>query len=645
MTFYLITKLSEVQDSIIEGKIKKDGSVWELITTHLKDSFLSLFPNTKTVLENHGFISTAEGKLEIKVPDLYVSFEDRILKEFKGVVDREHVDISAELESTEALYEAIEEFSPVSENVKFDIGKFQRLCQETEVDPRSVAKIIAAVLDNRSGVSLSSGDVTTDNVVKAIEGPGVNAPEPRIETLDELPLHGLTGHKPEFEFKDEEGEVVDLDDFHNMNADLLDQPVKMSVVYTGSKKVRQMKNYLDYLSASLSATVSNLKKLLKDTSGASIAKTEKVGVFDVRSNQWILRPSEVNHSWGVVRTKNDFKVVLLKFEDEKPLCEQSWLRVAVSTDTKVFSDLKKLSNLRKLLVNGEPPEPNAQVILVDGVPGCGKTKEIIEKCDFSQDLIITPGRDAAEMIRRRANKTHAIATKDNVRTADSFLMNVKPMQFKRLFIDEGLMLHPGCISFIISLSFCTTVYIYGDTKQIPFINRVKNFSIPEDLLKLHVDDVEYRSTTTRCPKDVTHFLNNKYKRTVMCTSDVERSVDATIVPGKARFNATSFELPGKVVTFTQADKDYLKKSGYDNVSTVHEIQGETYDTVSLVRATATPLEITNSGSPHVLVALTRHTKWLKYYSVTMDSVVKQIYDLKGVSQFLLDIYSVHEPVQ
>ena len=64
------------------------------------------------------------------------------------------------------------------------------------------------------------------------------------------------------------------------------------------------------------------------------------------------------------------------------------------------------------------------------------------RVNFEEDLILVPGRQAAEMIRRRANATGIIvATKDNVRTVDSFLMNYGKgarCQFKRLFIDEGL---------------------------------------------------------------------------------------------------------------------------------------------------------------------------------------------------------------
>ena len=94
---------------------------------------------------------------------------------------------------------------------------------------------------------------------------------------------------------------------------------------------------------------------------------------------------------------------------------------------------------------------------------------------------IVTGKQAAAMIRRRANSSGLIrATMDNVRTVDPFLMHPKPRSHKMLFIDEGLMLHTGCVNFLVFISGCDIAYIYGDTQQIPFINRVQNFPVTID---------------------------------------------------------------------------------------------------------------------------------------------------------------------
>ena len=100
-----------------------------------------------------------------------------------------------------------------------------------------------------------------------------------------------------------------------------------------------------------------------------------------------------------------------------------------------------------------------------------------------------------------------MATKENVRTVDSFLMNYGrgPCQYKRLFLDEGLMLHPGCVNFLVGMSLCSEAFVYGDIQQIPYINRVATFPYPKHLSQLEVDAVETRRTTLRCPADINYY--------------------------------------------------------------------------------------------------------------------------------------------
>ena len=140
-------------------------------------------------------------------------------------------------------------------------------------------------------------------------------------------------------------------------------------------------------------------------------------------------------------------------------------------------------------------------------------------------------------------------------------MNPKPFEYKVLWIDEGLMLHTGAISFCVALSHCEQCYVFGDTQQIPFINRVMNFDYPKTLQTLVTDSVEKRRITSRCPLDVTCYLAQRYKGPVVSTNNVERSLDTKLVAGAARFEPQLTPLPGKVITFTQADKEpNLKKT-------------------------------------------------------------------------------------
>jgi hypothetical protein len=661
MTFFLITKLSLVQDEVVLKKFQKfDNTVTDLVWTQIKDCFGAIFPSVKETLSKAGFVKISEKALEIKVPEVYCTFTDRLATEYKKCTEFEQLDLTRPLEKAEQMYNALSELSVLKDLDGFDVEKFQTLCEEKNVNPGDAAKVILSVMNNE--LTLPFVKPTEEAVAEALSPLPENletrfellklspdAPFPCVKSLvgGELPSQGMCPKGGDFSFVNS-----DIAGFHLMSVDAIKKGCMLSTVYTGSLKVQQMKNYIDYLSSSLSATVSNLCKLLKDVHGADPDSKEKSGVWDVRRGKWLLQPQGKCHAWGVCETvEKKNLIVLLQWDKDEPICEGNWLRLAVSSDSMVYSDMGKLQTLTQCLVDGEPPEPTAKIVLVDGVPGCGKTKEILERCNFEDDLILVPGKEASKMIIRRANQSGMVrATADNVRTVDSFLMHPKRRVYKRLFIDEGLMLHTGCVNFLVLLSHCDEAFVFGDTQQIPFICRIANFPYPSHFAKIVADSVEERRTTLRCPADVTHFLNSRYNGKVVCTSNVERSVSAEVVRGKGAMNPVTKPLKGKILTFTQADKFELIEKGYTgvevmNVNTVHEIQGETFENTSVVRLTATPLEIVSRISPHVLVALTRHTQSMKYYTVVLDPLVKIITDLEKVSNFLLEMYKVEPGTQ
>ncbi|QOC69615.1 RNA replicase component [Hoya necrotic spot virus] len=674
MTFFLQTKLSQVQDEIVLKKFQKfDHTAAELVWEKLSDAFGSLFPTIKEQLVNRGFVKVSEQALEIKVPNLYETFQDRFITEYKKSEEMPGINLSKPLEDSEKRWRALQELTFFAEDELFDINQFFLLCSEKKVDPEAAAVVIKALMSKE--LSLPFFKANPENLSDALSplpvdlnkrfedlkgtpssGPmGVYSPDSDADAIlrlaNSLSTKTITPHNKDFlascslhgkPLTFDNNEVSTMEEFHMTSVDSLKKGNMRAMIYTGSLKVQQMKNYFDYLSASISATVSNLCKALKDTYGTATDVMEKTGVFDARNSVWIVKPKEKDHSWGVVETVDRrFFVARLKWAADKIVCEQTWLKVAVCTDTLIYSDFGKLRTLKASLRDGEPVPSNAKVTLVDGVPGCGKTKEILERCDFTKDLILVAGKEASKMIRRRANASGAnLATKENVRTVDSFLMNPVRKTYSTLFIDEGLMLHTGCVNFLVALSLCDKAYVYGDTKQIPFINRIANFPYPPHFASLCYDEKEDRRTTLRCPADVTNFLNSKYDGAVVTSSSVLRSVDCKVVNGKGVFNVKSEPLHGKIITFTQSDKFDLLEKGYKDVNTVHEIQGETYDDVSLVRLTATPLELVSRDSPHVLVALTRHTKKFMYYTVVTDPMVKIVSDLSKLSNYILDMYSV-----
>ncbi|QYW08487.1 MAG: putative 126 kDa protein [Yunnan virgavirus 3] len=662
MTFYLRTKLAVLQDELILERFKKfDKRPIEMIKDRLlKAVGLDFEPSVKSMLAQLKIIQGDEDQFEIVAPDLYITWADTFVAEYKRYVEEPEHCIQEALSEAEEEMATLSEMSILKDYMSFDLDKFKRMCVELEVKPETAARVIVAVTRPDSGVTLTFQKPTEENVAKALttsEQEVVSlVPNDSTESVNgksivvdaTIPCCSTSGGLTKTTFEAREN----LSDYHMQAADEVRKKSMASVVYTGPTKVQQMANFMDSLSASISATVSNLCKLLRDTSCSKPEQGDKAGVWCAINKRWILEPVKKMHSWGVVLTKaGKMFTVFLQYDKDSDvmICDPEWKRVAVSTDTLVYSDMAKLKCLRNFVGTELPTPGDGKVVLVDGVPGCGKTKEILEKVDFENDLVLVPGREAAEMIRRRANKSgrEPMATKENVRTVDSFLMNFIPSisSCQRLFIDEGLMLHPGCVNFLIAMTKCQIAYVYGDRKQIPYINRVQNFPYPDHLAKLQYDEVETRRTTLRCPADVTHFLQEHYEGIVTCTSNVKRSVSSNVLVGKAELSPVSKPLKGKIVTFTQSDKNDMLEKGYKDVHTVHEIQGETYEDVSLVRLTHTPVQIISSKSPHVLVALTRHTKSLKYYTVVVDPVVSKISDLSNISEYLLDLYKVESPTQ
>lgn len=73
----------------------------------------------------------------------------------------------------------------------------------------------------------------------------------------------------------------------------------------------------------------------------------------------------------------------------------------------------------------------------------------------------------------------------------------------------------------------------------------------------------------------------------------------------------------------QSEKDSLKRMGYD-VCTVHEFQGNQAEIIYLVRLNNRVQEPLFNKVPYQLVALTRHTKQLIYFSVIKDQICEKI---------------------
>ena len=139
--------------------------VWDEISL----AFGNAFPSVKERLLNRKLIRVAGDALEIRVPDLYVTFHDRLVTEYKASVDMPALDIRKKMEETEVMYNALSELSVLRESDKFDVDVFSQMCQSLEVDPMTAAKVIIAVMSNESGLTLTFDRPTEANVALALQ--------------------------------------------------------------------------------------------------------------------------------------------------------------------------------------------------------------------------------------------------------------------------------------------------------------------------------------------------------------------------------------------------------------------------------------------------------------------------------------------
>lgn len=270
-----------------------------------------------------------------------------------------------------------------------------------------------------------------------------------------------------------------------------------------------------------------------------------------------------------------------------------------------------------------------KVALIEGVPGCGKTSELVSIATEG-DLILTVTKETKDDIKQRIR----LVGKNNiVRTVDSYLINDHRF-YKRILLDEGLMLHAGQIDIMCWRSKAKHVTIFGDRNQLGFINRLSNFEMKYANFERYVN-VEQRNLSYRCPADIAKIFSPKYLGGFKTISKIKNSMAINFI---ATAENLFIPVTYKILTFTQDEKKILK-SKYKNVNTIHEIQGKTFNKVALIRLNAKSLEIYDSIN-HILVGLTRHTHYFIYHSVGgHDTVVNYIrsvgYDSETLMQELV----------
>jgi len=256
------------------------------------------------------------------------------------------------------------------------------------------------------------------------------------------------------------------------------------------------------------------------------------------------------------------------------------------------------------------------VTLVNGSPGCGKTTYIAENFVNDKDIFATETTANARDMRRNLPTCSA----DDIRTYDSIMLNGgKPAE--RVWFDEGLMPHAGAVLICAFELQANEINILGDKKQIPYICRLNGFECVHH--KIIAKETIEQNWTYRLPKCDKRMISTYYPGIEMRSKTVGE-------PAKVRKIAGAKDVPTNADAYLLATQDekaeFTSATGLpkEKVMTIHEAQGGTYPRVTVVRLRPQPLPIYESP-PHVIVAISRHTDHLAYYSVdTTDGIAKAI---------------------
>ncbi|UHM27628.1 MAG: hypothetical protein FVV1_gp1 [Fushun virga-like virus 1] len=323
----------------------------------------------------------------------------------------------------------------------------------------------------------------------------------------------------------------------------------------------------------------------------------------------------------------------------------------VSDDTVLMQDEKLYAGAKKVVENLDAQLPQYNLTLVSGVPGCGKTTEAIKNFTIGDgtvdgDLILFPTRNSCLDFRERVNKKRTqdgkpLLTerqlKDHIKTVDSFVINdvSKSKRYGKLLVDEALMLHAGQIIVAAIKAGVTDVYMIGDIKQIPYVNRTA-LDVRYSKIDLIVKPSKLLEISYRCTLSTAVALSPLYcSGTNKCigmysVNDRYREMEIKRI---ASIDSVHIDDRIQYLTYLQSEKMALQKRGAKHVNTIHEFQGKEADDIVLVRGSSKMIDIYDKEA-YNLVAISRHKKTFTYYTMATakDTMAKWINNVNALDR-------------
>nr|YP_224291.1 methyltransferase/helicase [Mint virus 1] len=268
--------------------------------------------------------------------------------------------------------------------------------------------------------------------------------------------------------------------------------------------------------------------------------------------------------------------------------------------------------------------------LFEAPPGGGKTTTLIElyieRREKHKTFIVTANKNSqveiSDRVARKLADSEVPFDKRSVMTMDSYLMNRCGETCDLLFMDECFMVHAGQVLGIINKTMCKVAILFGDSKQIHYIERDEFVSTVYHDIDSFIEPFcrMYGEISYRCPWDVCEWLSKLYKRQIKSNNTSSIGKQSVSVVNIESVEDVPFVQSIKYLTYTQSEKAELRRkfekfSSEPSVNTVHEAQGETFKNVYLVR-TKFQEDAPFVSENHVIVALSRHVESLHYYVIS-----------------------------
>lgn len=397
-----------------------------------------------------------------------------------------------------------------------------------------------------------------------------------------------------------------------------------------------MNEFVELQKLTLSCEISNHARILQRISTLPLAKTfteEENGKYTYCT---VAIGHEIRHRFGNKEERKYNKF----FFNGKFHRVADMKRILNVGDSFLFSEYCTIAIEEEMIAACESVDVSKFVIphgtgIVQAAAGCGKTYFVVKNCvpahmPCASNVLLSTVEGKEDFARRIEKEYKVELTPEHrihIRTLASFIVNYKRnIKSDTLFIDEALMSHPGQIFYAIALSGATEVKLLGDVLQIPYVNRTPAYTTKYHRLADFVPIIDTLYISYRCPTDVAARLDSHYAELNNNGCGMKSVKFSTNTCKVVRLSNDNFPRDKNVqyLTFTQNEKKKLELL-HLRVSTIHEFQGKEAKVIRVVRLNPFPQEELFLRFNYALVALTRHTEQLTYYTrVTTDALSKLI---------------------